>query len=82
MVCFPKTREASVGQQRAKVQHERQHVLPLRDPVSRLGHNGVQRKDRRRQPGPRHLESAQQPPEKQCADGVEQNVLDVIGQRP
>ena len=42
----------------------------------------MQREEGTGQPGARQLKSEQQPPEEQRGQGVQQDVLHVIGQRP
>ena len=66
------------AEQRQQNEKERQDTFQFRDPGDRFHLHRMQAKQGRRQPGARHAQSFQEPPDQYRIDGVQQNIDPMI----
>ena len=78
----PALRITQVRQSGAQVKGQREYVLAFGDPGGGLDHDRMQGKEGGGQAGAGNFEPEEQAPEEQGGQGMQQEVLDVIGRRP
>jgi hypothetical protein len=69
-----------VSAEREQEEHQRERVLGLGDPGDRFNGKGMQREYERRQPCPTQAQLPQHAPDKKCAEQMQGQANDVVGE--